>query len=471
MANSTTNIDTIAQSQAGKEITANAFFDAASPATLYGRRASTCAALTWGYYGGAPTLSGGSLGSIANGTLSLTPSTTNYIVAAKATGAVTTLTSNTNWNDTTNYWRLYSVVAGSATVTSYTDNRELGKMTGGGGGAAITAKDEGSNLTTALASLNFAGAGVTATTSGNDVTVTIPGAGSAAVTVKDEGTTLTTSLTSMNFVGSGVTATNLSGDVTVSITTAGREVLSGNRTYYVRTDGSNSNDGLSNTSGGAFLTIQKAVDTAMALDVNGKTVTIQVADGTYTGATSVTGPIVGGGALLIQGNTTTPANALISVTSNNAFYFSRVAGVTLTGFKLATTTSGYGVVNSDWGSVVIGVLDFGACASGHIATTTWSVINCNNNYTISGSAPIHIFSISGARLICASKTITLSGTPAFSTAYISQASISTSYLVGNTYSGSATGKRYDITQNSICESGTTLPGSIAGTTTTGGQYS
>ena len=63
---------------------------------------------------------------------------------------------------------------------------------------------------------------------------------------------------------------------------AQREALTANRTYYVRTDGSNSNDGLTNSSGGAFLTIQKAIDTAATLDLNGHTITVQVGDGTYS---------------------------------------------------------------------------------------------------------------------------------------------------------------------------------------------
>ncbi len=133
MANSTTNLDGITASQASKEVIANAFFDAASPATLYGRRASQCSGLTWGYYGGNVTKSDGTLGQVANGTIALTASTTNYVVAKKDDGAVSAATATTNWNSP-DYWRLYSVVTGAATVTSYTDVRELGRMTGLGTG-------------------------------------------------------------------------------------------------------------------------------------------------------------------------------------------------------------------------------------------------------------------------------------------------------------------------------------------------
>ena len=50
------------------------------------------------------------------------------------------------------------------------------------GGSSLAVEDEGSQLTSAAASLDFVGAGVTATTTGNDVTVTIPGGSGGSTT-------------------------------------------------------------------------------------------------------------------------------------------------------------------------------------------------------------------------------------------------------------------------------------------------
>jgi len=286
--------------------------------------------------------------------------------------------------------------------------------------------------------------------------------------------TRTTVLSSSN---SDALVSFASGEKYVSVTMTAlqgasiRERVTTSRTYYVRTDGSDSNNGSANTSGGAFLTIQKAIDVVLStLDIaSGVTVTVKVGDGTYTGAV-VVGSHVGSGSLVIDGNTTTPANCIISTTSATAISTSK-ANCAIKGFKIQTTTSGYGFIISDWSSIVLSNINFGACLSGHIAATTWSVVNINTAYTISGAAPVHYFVISGARMTCASQTVTITGTPAFSTAYLLQSSGSTCYLVSTTYSGSATGKRYDVTQNSIADTGgATLPGGTVGTTATGGQY-
>lgn len=121
MANSTSHLDLVSSSQAQKEVTVNAALDAASPAMLYGRRASTSAALTWGYYGGVVSISGTPT-QLANGTVTLTASATNYVEANPATGAVSANTTGF----TAGRLPLYQVVAGASTVTSYTDLRVFG---------------------------------------------------------------------------------------------------------------------------------------------------------------------------------------------------------------------------------------------------------------------------------------------------------------------------------------------------------
>jgi len=134
MANHTTNLDTVSESQSLKATKVNELMDATSPASMYGRRASACSGNTWGYYGGMVTQAGGATASIANGTLTLALSATNYIVAQKSDGVVSSSAATTNWNDTANYWRLYSVVCGASTATDWTDYRQIGAMTGHGTG-------------------------------------------------------------------------------------------------------------------------------------------------------------------------------------------------------------------------------------------------------------------------------------------------------------------------------------------------
>jgi hypothetical protein len=65
---------------------------------------------------------------------------------------------------------------------------------------------------------------------------------------------------------------------------SGREVLLAARTYFVRTDGDDANNGLTNSAGGAFETIQRACDViSNDIDRNGQAVTVKIGAGNYAG--------------------------------------------------------------------------------------------------------------------------------------------------------------------------------------------
>jgi len=119
MSGSTTLLDVIAQSQSGKEITANDLFNAASQAMLFARRGALCSGLNWFYYGGL-MLVDGVLTAISNNAaaLALTGSATNYIEATRA-GVV----SKNTTGFTAGSIPLYTAVCGASSVTSYTDQR------------------------------------------------------------------------------------------------------------------------------------------------------------------------------------------------------------------------------------------------------------------------------------------------------------------------------------------------------------
>lgn len=277
----------------------------------------------------------------------------------------------------------------------------------------------------------------------------------------------------------GIKIAAATGAVTFPNTTiaGGREILMANRTYYVRTDGSNSNNGLANTSGGAWLTVQKAMDViASSIDLAGFTVTVQIGDGTYTSGVALK-PWTGGGALVFQGNHTTPANVFISTSAVDCFQnkLGALPGtVTIKDLKLGTTTSGYCVVGTAPCTIAIDNVNF-ATATLHIVAYTGVTIDISRNYTISGGAGAHwycagaLFSNMGA-----APTITLTGTPAFGTAFAKATTCGFLYCGGHVFSGAASGPRYSADLNGVLHTASGgasfLPGSTAGSTATGGQY-
>lgn len=124
MSGSITDLDLISVSQASKEITANALFDSASPSMLFSKRESTTAGLTWGYYGGTFLVSGTPT-HIANGTVTLTLSSTNYVETNSA-GTVSVNTTGFTFGSIP----LYQITVDGAGVTAYTDLRTTATMGG-----------------------------------------------------------------------------------------------------------------------------------------------------------------------------------------------------------------------------------------------------------------------------------------------------------------------------------------------------
>jgi hypothetical protein len=251
-----------------------------------------------------------------------------------------------------------------------------------------------------------------------------------------------------------------------------RETLTGNRTYYVRTDGNDSNTGLVDSSGGAKLTVQGAMNAVAQIDFNGFKVTVQVRDGTYSGNIII--PVTVGQATVydfeIVGNTTTPSNVILTSSSGRTIDASSGPRVFVKAVKLGGETQIYA-----WngGAVIVGEgTDFGA-GTYHVMAQNGGVVGLYWDYTISGGATAHFLASAGGMVSCYGGEVTLTGAPAFATAFA--VTETSSIEIGfNTFTGSATGSRYNASLNGVINTygggSTYLPGNVAGSTATGGQY-
>lgn len=108
----------LSASQASAETPINENFQTLEWASIYGRRHAVTTGLTWGYYGG---IWGGL--TVADGTVTLTNSATNYVVALRSTGAVSVSTATTNWLNVADYARIYVLTVAGGVVTAVADHR------------------------------------------------------------------------------------------------------------------------------------------------------------------------------------------------------------------------------------------------------------------------------------------------------------------------------------------------------------
>ena len=125
------------------------------------------------------------------------------------------------------------------------------------------------------------------------------------------------------------------------------EVLTANRTYYIRSDGSDSNTGLTNTAGGAFLTVQHCFDVVAGLDsgASGYNVICQLpASTTFTEALTAQS-MRGAGTVTLKGGANLAAAVGYKITQSSGAVFTNsqaqtryvISGVEINGTGTATT--------------------------------------------------------------------------------------------------------------------------------------
>jgi hypothetical protein len=240
----------------------------------------------------------------------------------------------------------------------------------------------------------------------------------------------------------------------ITLANADREALAANLTLYVRTDGDNANTGLTNTSGGAFATWQYAIDyVAGRYDLGPWDITLKQGNsGTFTLPAPLIGrSCVGSGRVILEGDTTTPANCILNLSIAGAgALFSLTQCPTIydvQGFQVSRTVGAGSILRANANSIInYKNMRFGAATEAHVYAYGGGVCSLQGNCTITGGAFAHLLAVVNSLVDGsppASTTITLTGTPAFSGAFAYASSFAViNYLNLVSFSGSATGTRY-----------------------------
>jgi hypothetical protein len=272
--------------------------------------------------------------------------------------------------------------------------------------------------------------------------------------------------------------------------------LSANMDLYVNgATGNDSNNGLQATVGapgvGPFQTIQKAANVVAITTLNGYTITIHVADWIGNTYAPVQLPILSGvGAAIIAGNDTTPGNVHIHAAIGPAVFSAvqGIAGWRIHGVRLSSAAAysgppywpGAGLWIGGGGAIQVYNLEFGNCASAHILTQAKGFIQCLGGdapggtgfINVAGTAPVTLWADRNSEidtdLVAFNLNLAISWSDAF--AHASNGSVICCQVLSIGSPGNGTGIKARAEMNSVIYSvGTTIPGSLAATTATGGQ--
>lgn len=253
-----------------------------------------------------------------------------------------------------------------------------------------------------------------------------------------------------------------------------REVLTSARTYYLRTTGNDSNDGL--TTETAKLTPGGVMAAINALDLNGQSVTINV-DGSF-GNLNINRPLVGGTTINIVGSGTTTSRIGTSgvALAISAPVIVQPESIEFYGSTATISMGGGARVNINSGKTIRSTMT--SPSTRHINVGAGCYFYCfSGTLELGGNSPRFLHISEGAQSLIYTTTYRSTGAVAFSTAFIECADAGAVTTNGNSTvdaaAGAITGKRYNVITNGVIKANANaslFPGDVAGTTATGGQY-
>ena len=261
-----------------------------------------------------------------------------------------------------------------------------------------------------------------------------------------------------------------------------RELLTADRTYYVRTDGDDGNDGLADSSGGAFETIGRALAVAFGeIDTGPFNVTIQLGDGVYQEQVKVLSPHVGAGRITLAGNSANPENTVIEGTSSFSqavIWALNGATLYLRDLEIRRASGSLRCVLADMGARVFfeGTgMRLGSAATAHLAATNGGVILVEStSYTVVGDCARHWLAQVGGIISAYAVTVDV-GDRDFLTCFAEANRLGIISARGApSFTGTVTGKRFAVSLNGVVDTNSgnpdLLPGDEAGTEASGGIY-
>lgn len=315
------------------------------------------------------------------------------------------------------------------------------------------------------------------TVSTGDLRVTTAGTNSASVVTVGGTQTLTAKTLTNAVVGTQALLNNsTTAASTAYVDRTTREKLTAGRNYYVRTDGSDSNNGLTNSAGGAFLTITKAISVVVGLDIGIYNVNINVGPGTYTAGPSVTTPWLGSGTVSVIGDIVTPSNCVIS-SPNGCVAQNAGSRISIGGFRFTSTGNALYALNG--GSITYaGPMEFYGAGGSAIDMQSQgygsTIVMQSSTYTVSGSKVRHVYALIGGYVQLVGANATMDSTPNWTQAFIDCQRGAFVNCGFGSITGSATGRRYLAILGAIINTTTGDPTFLAGSTdgnvTTGAIY-